>query len=609
MIQWEREEIGLIGHIRMIGFIKKYIWSILIVGFVVFSLTPTFYELRRAGDVQSNRSFELVHNFPTDYNFYLSRIRQGLEGRWTVVEKYTSEPHGGSFIHHMYVGMGQVGRFLRVPWGRAGDVYHVARIVLAITLLRMIAAFCKRSFAPTTAEVGISSFSRRQGPDRASVHTSSAARAVTALEMKRLPAPWIYLAFLLAVTASSWPKLVYVEGVARFGGYMPWWSVVDSLQRITFIPHILAGQALIIFLVIELTSLRSLTVFKDGKSVIFLGLLGFALGMIFPPGLIFVYSVMGVYALLQGKEMKKWIAPYVGFVCVSMPAIAYLFLMTSVYPWKRLAEFDTIHPLPFNYLEYIKALGSLLPLGLMGLIVALGKKEKVMMTAVAWVVAWIALLWVFKFIPAQSPLRFSEMLPTVPLGVLTAYLFYRISILGHLGNLGHLIKAIPMLLIIVGLFHMYSSWLWQKDFVDHKIRAGIPLVPTGSYVMYPLKDFVSAIGYIGDNSRRDAIILSETTAGNYIPVYSGNTVYVGHDNTVHAEQKKELVKQFFSGTMTAESARAWLEKEHITMVFFGPQEREDLSARVGGGVVDFTSIYPFLTPTYTNAHVTIYAIQ
>ena len=112
--------------------ITNWVWGVLIVGFVLFSLSPTFYELKRSGDLHSDRQFELIHNFPTDYNFYLSRIREGLEGRWTSVERYTSEPHVGSLVHEMYVLMGRVGRWVRVPWHRAGDIYHVARIVLAI---------------------------------------------------------------------------------------------------------------------------------------------------------------------------------------------------------------------------------------------------------------------------------------------------------------------------------------------------------------------------------------------------------------------------------------------------------------------------------------------
>lgn len=531
----------------------------LVVGFVLFSLMPTFYELKRSGDLHSDRQFELIHNFPTDYNFYLSRIREGLEGRWTSVERYTSEPHAGSLVHEMYVLMGRVGRMVRVPWHRAGDIYHVARVVLAITFLVCIAEFCKRS-------LGVKGF-------------------------------WGILGFLLAVTASSWPKLVYVDGVARFGGYMPWWSVMDSLQRITFIPHLLAGQALIIFLFLGLSNFE---IIKKSANVVFLGFLGLLLGMIFPPGLVFLYVLMGVYALLHGKEMVKFVTPYLLVFLISMPSLVYLGLMTSVYPWKRLVEVDIIRPLPFDYIEYAKAIGPIGPFGLIGLIWALFQKEKRMYLSVAWVISWIGLLFVFQFIPAQSPLRFSEMIPHVPLGVLGAYLFLRIGRLRYLGYLSYLCMII---LVCLGLLHMYSSWEWQRDFVDHKIRATTPLVPTGSYVMYPLKDFISAIVFIQDSVPSDAVILSETTAGNYIPVYSGNRVYVGHDNTVRFESKKEEVKQFFSESMSVSQAKAWLNEKGIAFVYYGPQEQEY------SGIKDLRDKYPFLINRYTNPHVTVYSME
>lgn len=555
----------------MNGIIKKYAWSFLIAGFVLFSFLPTFYELNRSSFLHADRQFELVHNFPTDYNFYLSRIRQGLEGRWTSVEKYTSESHDGSFIHEMYILMGQVGAWVRVPWHRTGDIYHVARIVLAVTLLAMIAEFCKQT-------LGRIRFGNTFFNDEFS-----------------LP----IVAFLLIVTASSWSKVVYVDGVIRLGGYMPWWSVMDSLQRITFIPHLLAGQALIVFLITSLT----MPILLRSGNVIFLGILAFVLGLVFPPGLIFVYCVMGVYALLHGKNMVKFVTPYLLIFLISMPALLYLGLMTSVYPWKRLVEVDVIRPLPFDYWEYIQAVGPLGPIGLIGLIWALFKREKALYPAVSWVIAWIGLLFIFHFVPQQSPLRFSEMIPHVALGVLGAYLFYRISNLRILGYLGNLIKLIPIFLIIMGLLHMYSSFLWQRDFVDHKIRATTPLVPTGSYVMYPLKDFISAIVYIQDSTSRDTVVLSETTAGNYIPVYSGNRVYIGHDNTVHFESKKEEVRRFFTGSMSIDQARIWLKEKGIERVYYGPQEQEE------GGTRDLHTTYPFLKNLFSNPSVTVYAVK
>ena len=36
----------------------------------------------------------------------------------------------------------------------------------------------------------------------------------------------------------------------------------------------------------------------------------FVLGMVFPPGLVFVYAVMGIWVVLSGKRYKQWLVPY-----------------------------------------------------------------------------------------------------------------------------------------------------------------------------------------------------------------------------------------------------------------------------------------------------------
>lgn len=551
------------------------IFGIFTVLFVLFSAGPTVYELTRMHDLHPDRSFELVHNFPTDYNFYLSRIREGLEGRWTVVERYTSEPHRGSLIHESYVLMGQIGRFVRVPTNRPGDVYHIVRIVFGLVLGSAIAFFCISGFVHTTKERNFISL----------------------------------LAFLTAMSASSWPKLLAVldTGIVpatlgniaswRFGGYMSWWSVMDSLQRITFIPHLLIGQAGMLVIAVLLTRERYM---KKSGSVIMIGLSAFLLGMVFPPGLVFIYTFMGVWALFHIRSRRVWILPFTAVFLLSVPSLIYLSLMTSMYPWKRLAEVDIIRPIQFDYLEYFNAVGPVFPIGMLGLILAVVAREKALLPAVTWVVSWLLLLGIFAFIPQQSPLRFSEMVPHVPLAMLTIYLMSEVRRIKFARVLW---PVIPIMCVAVGLFHMYSSYLWQKDFIDHKIRATLPLVPTGSFVMYPLKDFVAAMQIISVSTPKTSVILSETTAGNYIPVLSGRTVYAGHDNTVHYEQKRTEVAVFFRGQMDPEQAKNWLRNVGITHIFFGPQERED------GGLSSLDTVYPFVTKLYENSNVILYQVQ
>ncbi len=598
------------------------IFVILSLAFVLFSLAPTLNEFSRRGALRPNRQFELVHNFPTDYNFYLSRIRQGLEGRWTVVERYTSEPHAGSFIHIFYLAFGQAGRLMGLSPDQSWIVYHASRTLLGAVLLLLIAWIAQKSFP---------SFG------------------------------WACIAFLLMVTASTWPKLVWFGGGWRFGGYMSWWSLMDSLQRITFIPHILAGQALTLLLIVSLADTKS---FTRGASWILWGIAAFILGIIFPPGMLFVGVVtmilVGLSWIVQAKRnvSRAWIGaeviPRLVIASMGVPALLYLQLMATFYPWKRLAEFDIVRPLPFDYLEYFQAVGPILPLGLMGLILVLRKKEKGFFWAAAWALAWLLLLGVFRFIPAQSPLRFSEMLPHVPLGALAAYLLYEIFLYsrrlrvsgrtlsgnhesglpagkaglpaGKAGipsaslragmNYGkksiafiihNCVFMLLALLLVQGAGVMYSSWLWQRDFIVHKGESDYPLVPTGAYVMYPLKDFIAAIEYLGQHAG-GSVVLSEVAAGNYIPAYVGKTVYVGHANTVGAEKKEAYVKEFFGGRLPPAEAKQWMKDMRIGYVFFGPQEREDgLPAQTG--VADLERIYPFLAAVYRNTQIIVYSVQ
>jgi hypothetical protein len=550
---------------------RRLFCGILVFFFLLFSLVPMFYELSRQNDLHPDRQFELVHNFYTDYNFYLSRIREGREGAWTVTEKYTSEPHQGSYVQIMYLLMGKVSAWFDVPWSNSGDTYHTARIVLAATLLFLIAYAAKWAF-------------------------------------ERYRFRWQLIAFLLAVTAASWPIFVFHQNEWRFGGYMPWWSIMDSLQRITFVPHMLAGQAIIVFLLVAMAQRE---VMKKAGNWVFLGLLAFMLGTVFPAGLGFVFAAWGVFVIIDFlyrlplalRERRSWILERVAGPAVagimSTPTLLYFSLVVKIYPWKRLIDYALLHPPPFILREYFLAVGPMLVLGAIGGLLALIKRERRLFIFVAWAVAWFVCIIAFQYIPQESPLRFTEMMPQVPLGFLACYLLYSLYKM-FIKPYRHLFIIIPALLVVVGLGQMYSSWRWQKESVDQKILAAQPLVPTGSYVMYPLKDFITAMIFIQDHTSRDTVILSETTAGNYLPVVSGNTVYVGHANTVNTEQKEIVVKDFFAGTMSLTQAKEFLGANNLHYIFFGPQEMED------GGIADLSKTYPFLTEIYRNAYIRVY---
>lgn len=569
---------------------KSFIVALVILFFTLVGLSPTIYEWNIKSRTKPIRFFELVHNFPTDYNFYLSRIRQGKEGAWLAREKYTSEPHDPSLLQVLYVMIGRVSDWAHVQTPYLWFSYHAMRIFFGVFLLYCIWRFV-------------------------SWHINGFR--------------WQLFSFIVVVTASTWPKLEWVAGYPRFGGYMAWWTQIDSLQRLLFLPHVLVGQALLVF--IAWVFAGGFITRRHPGNYIFLGIVGFILGIIFPPALFFLYFLLAVltvgevfwgwlFTVGTGKSMReyvRWLQSWavrhlsgrIIFGVLSLPTFLYFSLLFSQYPWKRLVEYDTIVKAPFTFWEYFMGLGPTFPLGLLGaalLLLNFGTYEaRRLRIVVTWVIAWLSLMFIFTQIPQQSPSRFGQMMPQVPLGLLTVYLFMQIKTYLqkrlHLKQWANTVFVIPAICILLGLGTMASSFMWLKDFVDHKLRADVPLVPTGASVMYPLKDLIETCIWLEMYTTRDTVILAGHATSNYIPVYSGNTTFIGHANTVNLEIKQAAVTNFYVRRLPIQEELAWIKQQGIGYIVYGPEEME-----MNGGITDLKELYPSLEQVYENTYFRIY---
>lgn len=579
--------------------LTRFVLSGLILFFLVFAMWPTIYEWNSRDRIKPTRYFELVHNFPTDYQLYLSKIRQGKEGAWLAKEKYTTEPHGGSLSQILYIWIGRISDWVHIQTPYVWVSYHAMRVFFAVVLMITIWHLTGSVFT----HVG-----------------------------------WRLLAFVLIITASTWPKFETVNGWPRFGGYMPWYTMVDSLQRTVFMPHVLFGQSMLAFVMWVFSG--GFITKKSSGNAIFLGIVGIVLGIIFPPALVFLYGVLFFWSIWdfllyskaniskvrQIRSVSQLLHVYlpfllntmlmrIVFIVMTAPTILYYSLLLSQYPWKRLVEFDILHPTKFSYMEYFLAMGATLPFGLIGIGIALLQRNSVhtakLRGYIVWVLAWLFFVFVFNFIPQQSPTRFSQMVPHVPLGLFTAYGVYVVSNAfskrrrGTTGfGISDVVLFIPIVIIALGLGTMFSSWLWQKDFVDHKLRADIPLVPRGAEVMYPLYDLVDAMVWLQVHTPRDVAVLTGPASGNLVPVYAGNYTYVGHANTVESEKKQIVVANFYAAKRPAQEFIDLFRANNIGYVVFGPEEKE-----ISGGKQTLLDIYPFLREVYANKLVTVYQVQ
>ena len=164
--------------------------------------------------------------------------------------------------------------------------------------------------------------------------------------------------------------------------------------------------------------------------------------------------------------------------------------------------------------------------------------------------------------------------------------------------------VIPVVIILFAFGSMGSSFLWLRDFVDHKLRATYPIVPHGAEVMYPMKEIIDGLTWLQVYASRDAVVFSGVTTGNYIPVYAGNTAYIGHANTVKAEEKEAAMYTFFQNHLCREHEMNWIKSEGVSYVFYGPEERE-----IANYIPELLTYYPDLEEVYKSEQVRIYRVQ
>jgi uncharacterized membrane protein len=147
---------------------------------------------------------------------------------------------------------------------------------------------------------------------------------------------------------------------------------------------------------------------------------------------------------------------------------------------------------------------------------------------------------------------------------------------------------------------MKNSLDWQISWITQRLGATVPLVPYPPQAMYPLKDWMAAIRWLNENTPSDSVVLSEVTAGNYIPAYSHNKVYFGQANTVQYDRKQKEATEFFSGKMSESQAKNLFSRGRIKYIFVSVQEQSDANGK------NLKEWYPGLVEVYKNTIVTIY---
>lgn len=526
---------------------EEVLISTLMLVALAIAFSPFIYELLATSRFLDESRYPLFEtNFPPDLRVYLSRMRQGAEGKWLVSEKYTTEPHRPSVFHFSYLLMGKLAGWVGIaPF----EAFQVWRLVASLFMMGSGYFFLLQFFSKKWQRVS---------------------------------------AFLLFVFVGNLP-LPAKAGIPflgfQFTFFLGWYTFFDPVERLFFLPHYNLAAA---FLSLSLAFLWRGVKKQKREEFVWAGVFALAAGVILPTNLIVIALTAGFFLLavllgLIGKisykmfwlRFKALIVWSWSFWLLLGLSFGLIFYSISYFPWNVHGQADLEKRfLGFDFWGVVLGLGTTGLVGLAGMVLVIIRQKTAGFLSALWLLTISLLIAFFRIFPVSNAYRPLQVELHLPLAVVSLCLVEDLT--GFFRQ-----KRRLVLILLLALMFLPSLVVWpvslkaQKMLVDDKIKAGYPLIPQLPFIVYPLKEVMEAIFWLRDQASHETVVLAAETLGSMIPAYAGNTVVLGHGNqTVYFQEKVEQMVKFYQGLMSQKEASDFLQQNRVKYIFWGPEEQE-----------------------------------
>lgn len=513
----------------------------------IITLMPYVYGYLSAPE---DMNYSGIHHLtPGDTNVYLSTISSVKEGDNSMLNLYTSEEQTIRYINPLWYSVGLFARVFNLP---ALTAYHISRIILAAAFVIILYLF----ISLLTASVR--------------VRKVALSIVVFASGLGALFNPFFHDASnLLERPIDIWVP----EGI-------PFLSLYHS-------PHLIASTTLIV-IVFGLMALA----FRSGRFsyAIWGGIAGALLTWFHPfntPTIVFVVGAYLVVAMIMKRKLLgRWIAQYLTFGFLLIPAVVYLFAVRELDPTIAGWTQQNVLPSPSPAM-YLIAFSSLIPF----VIYTLFKKKIRSERTYRFLLVWIIVSTILIYFPVDFQRRMVEGL-FIPLGIITAmgvvYIWDKLS-----QARGAFIKQTILYTVLIIFLPITNIQILGQDIYIYKSKKELPY--------YIPANEMEAMLWLHDETASDVVILSGEYMGNFIPAYTLRRVYIGHGpQTLDLERKLKEVNNFYGGRYSDIQIQNLLYEGNISYVFAS-------SSELAYGSVDL-SAKEYLTLVFSNQSVEIYEV-
>lgn len=531
---------------------SEYFFVFLVIFMIMFlNIFPYYYANKVS---PANLKFTGNFYYIDDYNTYLAKAAQGEEGRWLLINKFTSKESKPRFIYIFYILLGHLSRILKI---NLENLFFISRIILGITLLVAIYFFIR----------GI-------------IENMKLRKIIFLIICFSSGFGWLVL--------SSFSEMIKGHDLQPIDLMRP---EANPIERFTNVPHYLLAHILLILAI--LFFIKSL----DKKSYLYSiisGFLALFLSLVLPFHTIVLYALLVIFLVFNAIRKVVRSFDFKSFLLIffiSLPSflwMAWLSFFDSI--WSQMNKQNIVSSPPFIYI--ILGYGLLFLLAVLGIYYIFKNKEKKLQILPLWFLVVLVLI----YLPFKIQFRFLETAFYVPVSILAGYGLF-LLFPTYFNERKEQIRK-------YNLYRKCVIWIFiitilGTVFLFNKLNSILSSLPS---IIFIEKQFLSDFGWIKDNIDRKSVILSSYQTGNIIPGLTGHTVYVGHwAETINLDEKLQKVSDFYHAQISADQAYDFLKQNKISYVIYSDWEKNQ-------GYIDPKN-YGFLIQINQTAMMTVYQVK
>lgn len=488
---------------------------------------------------------------------YTAFIRQAKEGAWALYNPYTTRPTPTLYTQLLYVFLGKIATIFSLD---PVFTYMIARIVAGFILFVATYWFVS-AIVPKHAQ---------------------------------------FVALLFALGIEPAPLITSIKNISTITGAPPAifsYFPQEVALRHFGLPHHVLAEALGLLL---LGNIFLYVKKQSWQHLIIIGLLTIVGTFLMPAyNCVIVLTVLvawTVWAVIR-HDIKRIIPPFaIIIISVAVVGLFTKIQMDSGHPWKDFnldeKRWVTDSELLKNYLSslllYLPAFVALLAT-LPRVWRQLDRQVKlVVIVLIAWVIG--PLLYIplthLSFFPFAN-FRLVDGYAYVPMGILSALGLYWLA-----GTVKKrwIIKTGAIIMVLVSL--LFTVSYTKQAFADQqRVWSNV----------YPFNNEWMAMRYLSTVPRKSGVLVMQHF-GEIIPSYATVRVFLGETpGQIDWQDRHNEAVTFFSGTFSDIDAKTMLQRENISYVWWGAEEKELLTTG---------SLYPdVLSPIFETPEITIFKVK